>query len=406
MPHPAPHPADTSIPWSGRLVLALPPALCLIALLIKLGATALVLAGPGWLHAHSTRPAPADTPGPPPAAAAPAVAPIWQRLPEAAPSPSGAPASPALVALGERLFHDTRLSRDGTVACASCHDLARHAGADGRPTARGIGGRIGPRNTPTVWNAAFQTRLFWDGRADSLEAQAAGPLFNPAEMGMPSAAALEQRLARDATYEADFAQAFGGPGITLARTTQAIAAFERTLITRDSPYDRFLAGDRHALSPQQLAGMERFQALGCINCHAGPNFSSAGILSPGGAWRAFPAHALAGAQHLTQDPGLAPPGSRPGVWRVPSLRNVALTGPYFHNGSVRTLDEAVRIMASAQLGLEQAQTPGPARRVLWSQEQQTLTSLPPRTFSRQDVADIVAFLHALSSERLARARQP
>ena len=165
----------------------------------------------------------------------------WQALPATAPAPPDNPTTPEKVALGRALFHDPSLSRDGTVSCASCHEVSAKGGADGLPTARGIKGQVGGRNTPTVLNAAFQARLFWDGRAESLEAQAVGPLLNPIEMGMPSAEAVEERVRSRPGYPAAFERAFGpGAAVTILRVAQAIAAFERTLITPDTPYDRFV----------------------------------------------------------------------------------------------------------------------------------------------------------------------
>ncbi len=321
----------------------------------------------------------------------------WAALPDVAPAPPHNPTTPARVALGERLFQETRLSGDGTLSCASCHDLHGKAGGDGRATARGIAGKVGPRNTPTVWNAAFQSVLFWDGRARSLEEQATGPILNPIEMGLPSPAEAERRLGADSGYRAAFAAAFGDEAITFERIAMAIAAFERTLVTPDAPYDRFVRGDASALSPAQLRGMALFEALGCVTCHAGPAFSDASLLVEGMPLRFFPANPTPYEKKyrlLTE----GTTGER-GAWRVPSLRNVALTGPYFHNGAVDDLAEAVRVMATAQLNL--ALDTAPARGSYWLSEQHELHRTEQRTLTERDVADIVAFLRALSSDRLA-----
>ncbi|MEN6587847.1 MAG: cytochrome c peroxidase [Sulfuricella sp.] len=331
---------------------------------------------------------------------------IWQALPERAPAPADNPTTPEKVALGKRLFFDPALSRDGKLSCASCHDMQRGAGNDGRRTAQGVDGQIGGRNVPTIWNAAFQAALFWDGRAASLEEQASGPMLNPIEMGMPSAQAVEQRVRQDASYSEDFARVFGpGEPITMKRIVSAIAAYERTLITPDTPYDRFVRGDRHALSPAQQRGMALFQSTGCINCHYGPNFSAASLFdqqSPQSTLRSFPNFDTPYRQRyqLTRDIGAAALGSEIGAWRVPSLRNVALTAPYFHNGSVDQLEEAVRIMASSQLRATLSNEPRPARAIVWQDEGKSLSVIDRPTLSDRDVTDIVAFLNALSSDEL------
>ncbi|HZW25336.1 MAG TPA: cytochrome c peroxidase [Gallionella sp.] len=337
---------------------------------------------------------------------------VWRALPQVAPAPDWNPTTPEKVALGERLFHDPALSFDRTVSCSSCHEVRRGAGTDGRRTSRGIGGQSGSRNAPTVWNAAFQSVLFWDGRARSLEEQAGGPPFNPKEMGMPSPALLEQRVREDADYRAAFARVFGAEQpITLRQITAAIAAYERTLITPDAPYDRFVRGDLSALNAAQLRGMELFQSLGCIQCHSGPNFSGASLFKPmQAAQRLFPVfkeNGYTGRYALTQDVGASRHGSSQGVWRIPSLRNVALTAPYFHNGSVDSLAEAVRIMATVQRGRQVVAEGGGVRRVVWSAQDKTIARVGPEPLSERDVRDVVAFLESLSSESLAaRIGQP
>lgn len=335
---------------------------------------------------------------------------VWQALPLQAPFPADNPTTPEKVALGERLFHDKALSRDRTLACASCHDVHGNAGVDSRATSLGIDGQVGSRNAPTVWNAAFQAVLFWDGRAPSLEEQAKGPPVNPAEMGMPSLDAVARRVADNPAYRAPFERAFGaGKPITIDRIAAAIAAYERTLITPDAPYDRFVRGDAKALSAAQLRGMALFQSLGCITCHSGPNFSGASLFDTTAPLRIFPANATPydARYGLTRDTGLAGPSSERGVWRIPSLRNVALTGPYFHNGSVTELAEAVRIMASAQVGRLTQDDPRPGRFVIWSGLDKVLSGVDRTALTDQQVDDIVAFLRGLTSDALAAtARRP
>lgn len=320
------------------------------------------------------------------------------------PAPADNPTTPAKVALGERLFHDPMLSRDHTVSCASCHDVRDGAGADGRATAVGVTGVAGKRNSPTVWNAAYQARLFWDGRAGSLEEQAKGPPLNPDEMGMPSFAAIEERLRAEPSYAPAFAAAFGdGTPITMDRVAQAVAAYERTLVTADSPYDRFVAGDNNALSAAQQRGMWLFQSSGCIMCHSGPNFSGASLVGPKNPYAPLFADRseVARRYHLDRESGRAAPGPR-GVWRIPSLRNVALTAPYFHSGAVTELREAVRVMATSQLNATIATDAAAPRPPRW--DTATRRFVPPEhrlVLSEGDVDDIVHFLEGLSSDTLS-----
>lgn len=331
---------------------------------------------------------------------------VWRALPEVAPAPAWNPTTPEKVALGERLFHDPAMSSNRKISCSSCHDVRKGAGEDHRPASRGVGGLIGNRNAPTVWNAAFQSVLFWDGRAASLEEQAKGPLVNPREMGMPSLAAVEQRIQSDASYREPFARAFGAEQpITITQIAAAIAAYERTLITPDTPYDRFVRGNEKALSASQLRGMELFQSVGCILCHSGPNFSGASVFDPSqGGKRLFPVYdspKYVSRYNLTKDVGANVPGSKQAIWRIPSLRNVALTAPYFHNGSVDNLPEAVRIMATVQRGKTIGNEVNGARAIVWSKQDRTIArieSAPP--LSNRDVDDIVAFLKSLSSASL------
>ena len=314
----------------------------------------------------------------------------WTALPLAPPMPDHPPPTPERVALGRRLFFEPKLSKDGSLSCASCHDLWAHAGADARPTAKGIAAQLGTRNTPTVWNAAFMSVQFWDGRAASLEKQAEGPILNPLEMGQHSPKAAEDRLNADGTYRADFQRAFGDEQpITFQRITQALAAFERTLVTADTPYDRYIRGDATALSPAQLRGMALFESVGCVLCHRGALFSDASALDGQNPFRIFPAHATP----YDEKYSLRLPGSKQGVWRIPSLRNVALTGPWLHNGAVETLEEVVRIMASAQLGRTEKLT-------TWLDDTQILRQANRSPLTAQEVADIVAFLQSLSSDSL------
>jgi cytochrome c peroxidase len=324
----------------------------------------------------------------------------WRALPKQAPSPAHNPTTPGKIALGKQLFFDKDLSRDGTLSCASCHDLYEHAGADGRATSIGIDQKTGDRNAPTVWNTAFQTMFFWDGRAASLEEQAKGPMVNPVEMGMPSLAEVERKVRAQSSYREAFAEVFGkGTAITIDRVAEAIAAYERTLITSDTPYDRFVRGDLKALTPAQVRGMALFQAVGCVTCHHGPNFSAASIFDNSTPKRIFPSNPIPEEEryNLLLKYNAASDTNR-GVWRVPSLRNVALTGPWLHNGAVNELEEVVRIMAAGQIGRA-------GRYLLWSDKDSTMSEHNQPRLSDQEVSDIVAFLNALSSDSLVAGRK-
>lgn len=330
-------------------------------------------------------------------------APIWQALPDRAPDPEDNPTTPEKVTLGEKLFFDVNLSADRKVACASCHDLMSKGGADGLPTAVGITGVPGKRNAPTVWNAAFQRVFFWDGRAKSLEEQAGGPPLNPDEMGMPNAAAIEERVQADPVYAPLFKAAFGDDGvITMDRITAAIAAYERTLITPDAPYDRFVRGEVDALTTSQKRGMWLFETVGCVTCHTGPNFSGASVFGQPTPYRLFPANdsPYRTRYALSEDKGKGAPGAPAGTWRIASLRNVALTAPYFHNGSVSDLREAVRVMAVSQLNAIISEDGGRSPQHTWDTERRTFGTYTRRILTSRDIDDLAAFLESLTSDRL------
>jgi cytochrome c peroxidase len=275
---------------------------------------------------------------------APAQLEAFARLPASMPAVDD-PTTPARVVLGRMLYYDARLSIDYTVSCNSCHPLDAY-GVDHRPTSLGVKGQTGSRNAPTVYNAAGHLAQFWDGRAPTVEEQAKGPILNPVEMGMPDAALVIDRLAAAPEYRAAFAAAFPGEAepVTYDNVGRAIGAFERGLVT-PSRWDAFLGGDRGALTPAEQDGLATFVALNCTACHRGPYvggemFQTAGLVEP------WPEQSDSGRYGVTQRRGdmLA--------FKVPSLRNIERTAPYFHNGRVATLDEAVRRMARYQLGRE------------------------------------------------------
>lgn len=335
----------------------------------------------------------------------------WHALPATAPTPDGQPLRLDVIRLGQRLFSEPALSVDGKVSCASCHVLSQ-GGDDNAPSSAGIEGLRGNRNAPTVWNAAFLSRLFWDGRASSLEDQAKGPLVNPVEMGMPSHDAVEAVLRAMPAYVENFARVFGSrEAVTIENIAHAIASYERTLITPDTAYDRFVRGDADALSARQIRGMALFAGLGCRSCHRDPTFSGAGQIRPAGVRKPFPIFtdvAYVGKYDLMTDRGSARVGDgpTPGLWRVPPLRNVANTAPYFHNGSVDSLEEAVRVMAATQLG----RSVGDGRtndesEVVWDPVKRTVTPYYPSVLTEEDVSALAAFLESLSISADAGSRR-
>jgi cytochrome c peroxidase len=262
------------------------------------------------------------------------------------PIPLSIKADSLKVALGRELFHDTRLSANNTVSCATCHDLKR-GGADGLPLSRGINGQIGEMNAPTVYNSAFNFRQFWDGRADTLEQQVEGPIHNPKEMACEWAEIIS-RLSSVRTYVSAFAAIYPD-GIKEANIRDAIATFERSLITPNSRLDQYLRGNTGALTQDERKGYQLFKDLGCIACHQGVNvggnmFQKLGVMRDYFATRRPLSHADMGRFNVTGKE------SDRHFFKVPSLRNIELTGPYFHDGSAKTLDDAVRIMINFQLG--------------------------------------------------------
>lgn len=276
-------------------------------------------------------------------------------LPAVAPAPSNNPTTPDKVALGRKLFFDTRLSIDGTVSCNSCHNVMS-SGTDNRPSSVGVGGKIGGRGAPTVFNAAFLSVQFWDGRAPSLEEQAKGPLTNPIEMAMTNHDLVISRINQISGYKAEFAKVFGPKdAVTIDNAAKAIAAYERTLITPNSPFDRWAMGHSSAMSPAAERGFATMVEVGCTSCHSGPAFAGPKLPEGTGFFQKFPTFAdndyvkkydlLAdiGRKNVTgQDSDLH-------MFRVPTLRNIAQTAPYFHNGKVATLEEAIRVMGKVQL---------------------------------------------------------
>ncbi len=268
----------------------------------------------------------------------------FQPVPVTAEKPEN-PITEEKVTLGRMLYFDARLSKNHDVACETCHKLSAY-GVDNEPVSTGHRGQHGTRNAPTVYNAAIHFRQFWDGRAPDVEAQATGPMLNPVEMAMPNEARIVQTLRSMSGYVDAFKRAYpkDADPVTLDNTAKAIGAFERKLLV-PSRWDDFLKGDRTALRPDEIAGLRRFVEVGCQTCHFGPGmgggmFQKLGLVMP---WR--DPHDLGRFELTKQD-------SDRMVFKVPSLRNVAKTAPYFHDGSVPTLEEAVRLMGRHQLGKE------------------------------------------------------
>ncbi len=278
-----------------------------------------------------------------------------------------------LSSLGERLFHDTSLSGDETVSCASCHNLDA-GGDDGKKASIGIENRTGQLNAPTVFNASLNFRQFWDGRADSLESQAHGPIVNPVEMGGDWFVILP-RLKEDAYYQKGFDALFDD-GITPDNVVAAIASFERTLLTPNSPFDRYLKGEKNAMSQDAVDGFETFKALGCVSCHQGVNiggnmYQHVGLMADYFRDRGDVKETDFGLYNVTKRE------KDRYKFKVPSLRNVADTSPYFHDGSVVDLEQAISVMAWYQLGV---------------------------TLEKREIVTIKAFLQALSAKPIAKQK--
>ncbi len=272
------------------------------------------------------------------------------------PLPRSVLVNPVKVQLGKALFFDPILSADGTISCASCHDLY-NGGDDGQRFSIGIRGQRGTINAPTVLNALFNFRQFWDGRAKDLQEQAAGPIVNPVEMGNNFPDLIEKL--KHSPYQAQFAEIYD-EGITQATITDAIAEFEKTLITPDAPFDRYLRGEKDAITEEQKEGYALFRLKGCIACHHGRNVGG-NMYNKFGIIQRVDDDNL-GRYNITKNP------SDKYFFKVPSLRNVTKTAPYFHNGSAKNLRAAVVFMAKYQVG---------------------------RPISADEVDKIVAFLHAL-----------
>jgi cytochrome c peroxidase len=294
------------------------------------------------------------------------------------PQPEDNAGTPARVELGRALFFDPRLSGNGAISCASCHNPAL-GWSDGLKTAVGWGGKVLPRATPTVVNTAYNTQFMWDGRKKSLEDQALGPMKTPEEMNTDFSVVLA-RLRNIPGYAAMFDKAYPGSGVSEETIAKAIAAFERTVVSRDSAFDRWLAGDRKAITLSQWRGFKVFTdpAKGnCAGCHSGANFTDNGYHNIG--------LAPAGEADLGRF-NIRKVASMKGAFKTPTLRDVELTAPYFHDGSAATLRDVVEHYARG--GDDRANVS---------------ESVKPLNLSEQDKDDLVAFMKSLTGQRTAVA---
>jgi cytochrome c peroxidase len=248
--------------------------------------------------------------------------------------PDDNPINSAKIELGRALYFDKRLSADGTIACATCH-IPSKGGTDNAPVSSGIRGQKGGRSAPSMVNRLFSKAQFWDGRAASLEAQAKGPIANPIEMGNTHEMAVATVIGVEG-YRPMFTAAFGDADVTMDRIAKAIATYERVVVSGNSPYDRYRAGDKGALSPAAVRGLALFEGSGkgrCALCHRGSTFTGEDYKKLG-----------IGMDSASPDPGrfnVTMKETDRGAFKTPSLRNIALTGPYMHDGSVSTLEEVV-----------------------------------------------------------------
>ncbi len=256
-------------------------------------------------------------------------------LPKAPPSPGDNQPTPERIALGKALFFDPRLSSDANLSCAGCHN-PMFGWTDGMPTAKGSKSKVLGRATPTIVNTGYNTLMMWDGRKNSLEDQAMGPMESMNEMAM-DLNALFKWLDSTPEYKAWFAKAYPGEAIDSKTVSKAIAAFERTVVSNDSPFDRWLRGDKHALTKQQIIGFRLFvdpNKGNCAACHQAPNFTDGGFHNIG-----LPTY-----DGPTPDMGrfaIKPLPSMKGAFKTPTLRDITLTAPYFHDGSAKTLADVV-----------------------------------------------------------------
>lgn len=292
---------------------------------------------------------------------------------DAAYIPEDNPITTEKIDLGKLLYFDPRLSKDGTISCASCHN-PYHGFTDPHRTSAGVGGALGGRNSPTVINRLFSKEQFWDGRAEDLEDQAHGPLVNPVEMAMPSHDHVVKNCSRIRGYRPYFERAYGSKEVTMKKIAQAIASYERTVLSGNSPFDRYTAGDKDALSASAVRGMELFNGkANCRVCHTGFNFTDESYHNLGvGMDKPKPD---LGRYEITKDE------NDKGAFKTPTLRNIALTAPYMHDGSEATLRQVVEFYNRGGI-----------------KNQWLSAEIKPLGLGEREITDLVAFLEALSGE--------
>ena len=273
------------------------------------------------------------------------------------------PQQEAKIELGKMLWFDPRLSLSGKVSCNTCHDLSTN-GADTKPLSIGYAGRKGTVNSPTVFNAEKQIAQFWDGRAKTLAEQATGPITNPLEMAMTPELA-EGVIRSIPGYRPYFEKAFGSKNPTFSEIAEALAAFETTLTTPNAPFERYLKGDKNALTQQQIDGLKLFRRSGCIRCHSGNLLGGTSFQKVGSVRPYVTDNSSKGRMDVSGKPWDEM------MFKVPTLLNVERTAPYFHDGAVKTLPDAVKKMTDSQLDMN---------------------------LSEKQVEEIVAFLESLNGE--------
>lgn len=320
--------------------------------------------------------------------------PVWSEEPETLtiplglppiPWPSDNPYSKKKADLGRLLFFDKRLSTDGTVSCATCHTI-EDAFTDNKPVSEGISGRVGTRNSPTVINTAYQKHLFWDGRALSLEEQCKGPIGNPKEMTLVDDVHIAHKQCQEHVlaikgYRILFKEVFGTDECTLDDISKAIATFERTILSGNSSYDRYMAGDKTAMNREEVAGFQVFKHAGCANCHFGFNFTDGRFLNIGVGMDA--ANPDLGRYEVSKNE------RDKGAFKVPTLRDIEKTYPYMHDGKLTTLEEVVDYYDKGGI-------PNPHLNPL----------MRPLKLSAADKKALVAFLKALNGEGWQHFQEP
>lgn len=278
--------------------------------------------------------------------------------------PAAVITNPDKVELGKMLFFEPRLSKSGFISCNSCHNLSI-GGVDALPTSIGHNWQEGPINSPTVLNAEYGLAQFWDGRAKDLKEQAGGPIANPKEMGFTHELAVDTVRSMPA-YQARFEKVYNAKEVSIDMITDAIAEFEKTLVTPNAPFDLYLQGDKDAITADAKAGYQLFKDKGCVSCHNGPAVGGTMYMKMG---LVKPFHTNNPAEGRK---GVTGKEADKFVFKVPTLRNIELTYPYFHDGSVWELEEAVNTMADIQLG---------------------------QKLSDKEVTEMVAFLNSLTGEQ-------